>query len=70
VESSCKLGNELSGSIKCWELPSGRTTCGLSSGTQLHRVSLVSYPTWGTRTPRGYSKPFYEVCKIGKSISS
>jgi hypothetical protein len=24
---------------KCWELPSGCTTCGLSSGTQLHRVS-------------------------------
>jgi hypothetical protein len=38
-ESSCELGNELSGSIKCWELPSGCTTCGLSSGTQLHRVS-------------------------------
>jgi hypothetical protein len=28
-----------SGSIKCWELPSGCTTCGLSSDTQLHRVS-------------------------------
>jgi hypothetical protein len=41
VESSCELGNELSGSIKCWELPSGCTTCGLSSGTQLHRVSYV-----------------------------
>jgi hypothetical protein len=26
-------------SIKCWELPNGCTTCGLSSGTQLHRVS-------------------------------
>jgi hypothetical protein len=41
VESSCKLGNEPSGSIKCWELPSGCTTCGLSSGTQLHRVSYL-----------------------------
>jgi hypothetical protein len=39
VESSCKLGNEPSGSIKCWELPSGCTSCGLSSGTQFHRVS-------------------------------
>jgi hypothetical protein len=39
VESSCELGNEPSGSIKCWELPSGCTSCGLSSGTQLHRVS-------------------------------
>jgi hypothetical protein len=39
VESSCELGNEPSGSIKCWELPSGCTTCGLSSSTQLHRVS-------------------------------
>jgi hypothetical protein len=25
--------------IKCWELPRGCTSCGLSSGTQLHRVS-------------------------------
>jgi hypothetical protein len=39
VESSCELGNEPSGSIKCWELPSSCTTCDLSSGTQLHRVS-------------------------------
>jgi hypothetical protein len=37
--SSCKLSNEPSGSIKCWELPNGCTTCGLSSGTQLDRVS-------------------------------
>jgi hypothetical protein len=34
-----ELGNEPSGSIKCWELPNGCTTCGLLSGTQLHRVS-------------------------------
>jgi hypothetical protein len=33
------FGNEPSGSIKCWELPNGCTSCGLSSGTQLHRVS-------------------------------
>jgi hypothetical protein len=39
VESSCELGNEPSGSIKCWELPTGCKSCGLSSGTQLHRVS-------------------------------
>jgi hypothetical protein len=38
-ESSCELGNEPSGSIKCWELLSSCTTCGLLSGTQLHRVS-------------------------------
>jgi hypothetical protein len=43
VESPCKLGNEPSGSIKCWELSNGCTSCGLSSDTQLHRVSLVSY---------------------------
>jgi hypothetical protein len=41
VESSCVLGNEPLVSIKCWELPSGCTSCGLSSGTQLHRVSLL-----------------------------
>jgi hypothetical protein len=39
LDSSCERGNEPSGSIKCWELPSGCTSCGLSSGTQLHRVS-------------------------------
>jgi hypothetical protein len=38
VESSCKLGNESSGSIKCWELPDGCTTSGLSSGTQLQEL--------------------------------
>jgi hypothetical protein len=27
--------------IKCWELPSGCTTCGRSSATQLHRVSYL-----------------------------
>jgi hypothetical protein len=39
VESSFKLGNEPSGSIKFWELPNGCTSCGLWSGAQLHRVS-------------------------------
>jgi hypothetical protein len=41
VESSCELGNRTSGSIKCWELPSGCATCGLSSGTEFHRVSYL-----------------------------
>jgi hypothetical protein len=41
VEGSCKLGNEPSGSIKCWKLPNGCTTCGLSCGTRLHIVSWV-----------------------------
>jgi hypothetical protein len=40
VEGSCELGNEISGSIKCWELSNGFTTCGLSWGTRLHRVSI------------------------------
>jgi hypothetical protein len=35
------LGNLVMSSIKCWELPSGCTSCGLSSGTELHIVSLV-----------------------------
>jgi hypothetical protein len=39
VESSFERGNEPSGSIK---LPSGCTTCGLSSDTQLHRISYTS----------------------------
>jgi hypothetical protein len=41
VESSCELGNEPSGSIKYWALSSGCTTCGLSSGNHLHRVSYL-----------------------------
>jgi hypothetical protein len=39
--SSCERGNEPSGSIKAGKPPSGCTTCGLSSGTQLHRVSYA-----------------------------
>jgi hypothetical protein len=39
MESSCERGNEPSDSINAGNLPSGCTTCGLSSGTQLHRVS-------------------------------
>jgi hypothetical protein len=39
MESSCELNNEPSGSINAGNLLSGCTTCGLSSGTQLHRVS-------------------------------
>jgi hypothetical protein len=46
VENSCELGNKPSGSIKCWELPSGCTTCDLSSGTQLHRVSYSHIPDY------------------------
>jgi hypothetical protein len=38
VKNSYELGNETSGSIKCWELPSGCAIRGLSRGTQLHRV--------------------------------
>jgi hypothetical protein len=55
VESFCKLGNEHSGSIKCWELPNGCTTCGHSSGTQLHRVSYV--------LPHGTGRPSTVVTK-------
>jgi hypothetical protein len=40
VESSCKLGIEPSVSIKCWELPNGCTTCGLSSGTQCYNATF------------------------------
>jgi hypothetical protein len=44
MESSRERGNETSGSIKCRELQSSCTICGLSSGTQLHRVSLTLSP--------------------------
>jgi hypothetical protein len=39
VESSCECGTEPSGSIKSWKLLSGYTTEGLSSNSQLQRVS-------------------------------
>jgi hypothetical protein len=55
VESSCELGDEPSGSIKCWELPNGCTTCGLSSGTQLHRVSLILENNSMMRTKSSYT---------------
>jgi hypothetical protein len=40
-DSSCELGNEPSGFIKCWELPNGCTACGLSCGTRLHGVMYL-----------------------------
>jgi hypothetical protein len=43
MKSSCELGNEPLGSIKCWELLNGCTTCGFWSGTQLQRGSLVGW---------------------------
>jgi hypothetical protein len=39
VENFCERGNELSGSIKCWESTIVCKTGGFWSGTQLHRVS-------------------------------
>jgi hypothetical protein len=42
VESFSECANKPSGSIKCWEVPSGCTSGGLSSSTMLHRVGLVS----------------------------
>jgi hypothetical protein len=41
VKSSCERGNELSGSIKYLESIEGHPVGGLSSGTQLHRVSYT-----------------------------
>jgi hypothetical protein len=43
VESSCELGNELSGSITCWENARGCTTCDLSNDAQLHIVSYCPH---------------------------
>jgi hypothetical protein len=61
VEGSCKLGNEPSGSIKCWDLPNGCITCGLSSGTQLHRVSWLVNQT--ERHPVTLNLPHAELLK-------
>jgi hypothetical protein len=41
MKSAFERGNEPWGSTKCWNLPSGCTTFGLSSSAQLHRVSLL-----------------------------
>jgi hypothetical protein len=40
VESSCELGNEPSGSIKCWELPSAAQL--VASRAVLSSTELVS----------------------------
>jgi hypothetical protein len=62
VESSCELGNEPSGSIKCWELPSGCTTYGLSRGTQLQElVSYLDSYWWSI------DKEFWKICFSAKS---
>jgi hypothetical protein len=42
VESSCELGIEPSGSMKCWKLSSGLASSGLSSSAQLHIVSYIT----------------------------
>jgi hypothetical protein len=40
MERSCECGNELLGSMKCWESSSGCTTTGgLLSSAELNRVS-------------------------------
>jgi hypothetical protein len=62
VESSCKLGNEPSGSIKCWELLNGCTTCGLLSGTQLHRVSYDE-PFMKSRTAVKFTVQQFKICR-------
>jgi hypothetical protein len=64
VESPCECGNELSGSIKCWELPSGYTTCGLSSRAQLHRVSFFS---WHEKILEDSVCHYLSVANIGHS---
>jgi hypothetical protein len=55
VKSSCEFGNELSGSIKCWEFTStGLTIDYLSSSAQLHTVMFVTrcneHDTYGLQT--------------------
>jgi hypothetical protein len=68
VESSCKQGNEPLVSIKCWELSNGCTTCGFSSGTQLHRVSwlvftketiLIIFSMFSNSRLLSFAYPFY-----------
>jgi hypothetical protein len=39
VEGSCEHGNELPGSIKCWEMLNSNTAGGFSRRAQLHEVS-------------------------------
>jgi hypothetical protein len=67
VESSCERGNEPSGSIKCWELLSGCTSCGLSGGTQLHRVSCQLMSAGGGDATMCFSfHPFLKLCQETK----
>jgi hypothetical protein len=39
VESSCEVGIESAGSMKCWETIEWLTSSGHSISVQLHRVS-------------------------------
>jgi hypothetical protein len=48
VENFCKRGNETSGSIKSWELPSGCTTSGVSRRTELRAVLAICTHELGT----------------------
>jgi hypothetical protein len=41
VESCYEFGDELSGSIECWEVSSGFKTGGLSSSAQLHSQLVI-----------------------------
>jgi hypothetical protein len=41
VESSSECGNELSGSMKNWEISTGYTIGGISSSVHHHRGSLL-----------------------------
>jgi hypothetical protein len=68
MESSCERGNEPSGSIKCWELPSGCTTCVLSCGTQLHIVSYI-YRLCGVVVRVLACRPSFSVSWHGDAVS-
>jgi hypothetical protein len=54
-----------SGSIKCWELPRGCTSCGLSSGTQLHRVSSFQRVLY---ISIGVGRAWYVLCLGGRVV--
>jgi hypothetical protein len=50
VETSRERSNEPSGSVKCWELPSGCTNCGVASGTEHHRPSYQPKSSYSVST--------------------
>jgi hypothetical protein len=67
VASSCELGNEVSGSIKCWKFLNSRTTGGFSRRAQLHEVSNMWKMSFDM-CPKIFNVPNEKMFHTGENI--